>query len=92
MNAAAVQPLSRVRLSATLWTAAHQASLSFTVSQSLLNMSSSEPSNAYLLVNICEHCYWVLPSYIKWVSSLLKDTSKYFPKVMVATYTSTRGS
>ena len=33
-----VQSLSCVQLFATLWTAAHQASLSFTVSQSLLNL------------------------------------------------------
>ena len=32
-----VQSLSRVRLSATPWTAARQASLSFTISRSLLN-------------------------------------------------------
>ena len=33
-----VQSLSCVQLFATLWTAAHQASLYFTVSQSLLNL------------------------------------------------------
>ena len=44
----AVQSLSHVRLFATLWTAAHQASLSFTISQSLLKLMSIEsgmPSN-----------------------------------------------
>ena len=35
---AAVQSLSRVQLFATPWTAAHQASLSFTISQSLLKL------------------------------------------------------
>ena len=43
-----VQSLSRVRLSATPWTAAHQASLSITNSQSLLKLMSIEsvmPSN-----------------------------------------------
>ena len=43
-----IQPLSRVRLFATPWTAAHQASLSITNSQSLLKLMSIElamPSN-----------------------------------------------
>ena len=38
-----VQPLSRVWLFVTLWTAAHQASLSITNSQSLLKLMSIEP-------------------------------------------------
>ena len=37
-----VQSLNRVRLFATLWTAAHQASLSFAISQSLLKLMSIE--------------------------------------------------
>ena len=37
-----VQPLSRVQLFAILWTAGRQASLSFTVSQSLLKLMSIE--------------------------------------------------
>ena len=37
-----VQSLSHVRLFATPWTAAHQASLSFTISQSLLKLMSVE--------------------------------------------------
>ena len=37
-----VQLLSRIRLFATLWTAAHQASLSITNSQSLLKLMSIE--------------------------------------------------
>ena len=41
----AIQSLSRVRLFATPWTAARQASLSFTISQSLLKLMSIE-SNA----------------------------------------------
>ena len=43
-----VQPLSRVRLFATLWTVARQASLFFTISWSLLKLMSIEsvmPSN-----------------------------------------------
>ena len=47
-----VQLLSRVRLFASLWTAAHQASLSITNSQSLLRLMSTEsvmPSNHLIL-------------------------------------------
>ena len=47
-----VQSLSRVRLSATPWAAAHQASLSFTISGSLLKPKSIElvmPSNHLIL-------------------------------------------
>ena len=42
MLAVAVQLLSRVRLFATLWTAARQASLSFTISSTLLRLMSIE--------------------------------------------------
>ena len=48
----AVQLLSCVRLFVTLWTAAHQASLSITSSQSLLRLVSIElvmPSNHLIL-------------------------------------------
>ena len=51
----------RVRLSATLWTAAHQASLSFTISRSLLTLISIEsmmPPNHLILC----HCLLLLPS------------------------------
>ena len=47
-----VQPLSCVQLFATPWTAACQASLSFTISQSLLRLMSIEsvmPSNHFIL-------------------------------------------
>ena len=47
-----VQSLSRVRLFVTPWTAAHQASLSFTISHSLLKLMSIElvmPSNHLIL-------------------------------------------
>ena len=50
--AAAVQSLSRVWLSATTWTAARQASLSFTISQSLsklMSIQSVMPSNPLIL-------------------------------------------
>ena len=42
-SAAAVQPLIRVWLSVTPWAVAHQASLSTTISQSLLKLMSIEP-------------------------------------------------
>ena len=47
-----VQPLSRVQLFATSWTTAYQASLSFTISWSLLKLMSIEsmmPSNHFIL-------------------------------------------
>ena len=47
-----MRPLSRVRHFATPWTAARQASLSFTISQSLLKLVSIEtvmPSNRLTL-------------------------------------------
>ena len=51
----AVQLLSRVWLFATPWTAARQASLSFTISQSLLNLMSIE------LVMLSNHCVLCCP-------------------------------
>ena len=56
-----VQSLSRVRLFATPWTAAHQASLSITISRSLLKLMSIElvvPSNHLILC----HPLFLLPS------------------------------
>ena len=47
-----VQSLSQIRLFVTPWTAAHQASLSFTISQSVLQLMSIEsvmPSNQLIL-------------------------------------------
>ena len=55
------QSVSRVRLSVTPWTAARQASLSFTISQSLLKLMSIElmmPSNHLILC----HPFLFLPS------------------------------
>ena len=49
---ATVQSLSRVQLFETPWTAAHQASLSFTISLNLLKLMSTEsvaPSNHLIL-------------------------------------------
>ena len=57
----AVQSLSGVRLFATPWTAAHQASLSFTISRSLLKLMSIEsvmPSNHLIFC----HPLLLLPS------------------------------
>ena len=44
LNFSSVQSLSRVRLFATPWTAAHQASLSINNSRSLLKLTSIEPA------------------------------------------------
>ena len=59
-NLVVIQSLSRVRLFATPWTAAYQASLSFTISWSLLKLMSFEsvmPSNCLILC-----CPLLLPS------------------------------
>ena len=51
---AVVQALSHVQLFATPWTAALQASLSFTISQSLLKLMTTEfvmPSNRLVLLS-----------------------------------------
>ena len=50
---AGVGSLSHVRLSATPWTVAHQASLSFTISQSLLKLMSIELVMASDLLILC---------------------------------------
>ena len=53
-----LQSLSRVRLSATPWTAARQASLSITNSRSSLSVMSIEPvmpSNHLILCLACRH-------------------------------------
>ena len=60
-RAVAVQPLSCVQLFETPWTAAHQASLSFTISRSLFKLMRTEsmmPSNHLLLC----HPLLLLPS------------------------------
>ena len=52
LSSSSVQSLSHVQVFATPWTAAHQASLSFTVFQSLLKLRSIEsvmPSNSLVL-------------------------------------------
>ena len=63
-----VQSLSRVQLFVTPWTAAHQASLSFTISQSLFRLMSIEslmPSNHLILC----HPLLLLSSIIRVFSS-----------------------
>ena len=74
-----VQSLGRVRLFATPWTAACQASLSFTISQSLLKLmsiKSATPSNHLILCHLILLLPWIFPSirvfsnelalYIRW--------------------------
>ena len=59
-----VQLLSHVQLFATLWTAAHQASLSITNSQSLFKLMSVElvmPSNHLILCHILSSCLQSFP-------------------------------
>ena len=56
-----IQSLSHVQLFGTPWTAAHQASLSFTISRSLLKLTSTESviSSSHLI--LC-HLLLLLPS------------------------------
>ena len=76
-----VQSLSRIQLFAPPWTAARQASLSFTISQSLLKLMSIEslmPSNLLILcrppsppaLNLSQHqglFQWVNLVWFKWL-------------------------
>ena len=62
---AVVQSLSRVQLFATPWTAARQASLSFTISQSLLKLRSIESvmlSNYLMLCQLFSFCLSSFPA------------------------------
>ena len=68
-----VQPLSRVQLFATSWTAEHQASLSITNSQSLLKLMSIEsvmPSNHLILC----HPLLLIPSIFPSISVLSNES------------------
>ena len=59
-----VQSLTRIQLFLTSWTAAHQASLSFTNSQSLLKLMSIEsvmPSNHLILCHPFSSCLQSFP-------------------------------
>ena len=67
--------LSRVQLFVTQWTGAHQVSLSFTVSQSLLKLMSFEammPSNCFILCRLLLFLPSIFTAYnlFQWVSSL----------------------
>ena len=61
-SVSSVQSLSRVRLFATLWTEAHQASLSITNSWRLLKLMSIEPVMPYNHFFLC-HTLLLLPSF-----------------------------
>ena len=50
-----VQPLSRVQLFVIPWTAEHQASLSFTISQTLLKIMSTESMMLSNHLILCFH-------------------------------------
>ena len=56
-----VQSLSCVRLFVTLWTAAHQASLSFTITWSLLKLMSIETVMPYNHLFLCCPLLLLLP-------------------------------
>ena len=61
-----VQSLSHVRLFVTPWTAVHQASLSFTISRSLLKLVSIEsvmPSNRLILCHLFSSCLQSFPAH-----------------------------
>ena len=65
MFVVAVQLLSCVQLFVTPWTAAHRASLSFTISQSLLKLMSIElvmPSNHLILIIPFSSCLQSFPT------------------------------
>ena len=79
-----VQSLSRVWLFVTPWTAAHLASLSFTISQSLLKLISIEsvmPSNPLVLSSLSPHAFNLSQhqGLFQWVGYFLKKLiSKIF--------------
>ena len=71
---AVVQLLSHVRFFATAWTAARQASLSFTLSRSLLKLMSTEsvmPSNHLILC----HPRLLLPSIFPRIRTFSKESA-----------------
>ena len=78
-----VQSLSGVRLFGTPWTAAHQASLSFTTSQSLLRLMFIElvmPSNSLILC----HLLLLLPSLFPCIRVFLNESAVHirWPKYL----------
>ena len=71
---AVVQLLSHIRFFATAWTAARQASLSFTLSRSLLKLMSTEsvmPSNHLILC----HPHLLLPSIFPRIRTFSKESA-----------------
>ena len=82
MMFSSVQSLSHVQLFGTPWTAAHQASLSITNSQSLLKLMSIKsvmPSNHLILCGPCPPAFSLSQhqGLFKWVSSL-HQVAKYW--------------
>ena len=74
-----VQSLSHVQLFVTLWTAAHQASLSFSVSQSLLRLMSIE---SMMLSNHLILCHpLLLPSVFPSIKVFFKCSSHQVAQV-----------
>ena len=89
-----VQSLSHVGLSATPWTAAHQASLSFTTSRSLLKLMSTEsvmPSNHLILCCPLSSCPQSFPVSSP-MSRLFTSGSPSIADTGLADYTSKAGS
>ena len=81
--AVVVQPVSHIRLLATPWIAAHQASLSFTISQSLLKLMFIElvmPSNHLILCHPLLLFLSIFPSIrvFSTISALCLRCSKYW--------------
>ena len=77
MHISSVQLLSHVQLFATPWTAAHQASLSFTISRSLFKFMSIEwvmPSNYLILY----HPLPLLPSVFPSIRVFSKESVLHF--------------
>ena len=86
-----VQLLSHIRLFVTPWTAARQATLSFTISQSLVKLLSIEsviPSNHLISVvpfSSCLQSFWTSGSFIisalwiRWQSTGASDSASILP-------------
>ena len=72
-NHSLVQLLSRVLLFATPWTAAHQDSASFTISQSLLKLLSTELVMPFNHLVLC-HPLLLLPSIFPRIRVFLNET------------------
>ena len=89
-----VQLFSHVGLSAAPWTTAHQASLSFTISQSLLKLMSTEsvmPSNHLVLCCPLSSCPQSFPVSSP-MSRLFTSGSQSIADTRLVDYTSKAGS